>query len=56
MDENLGVSLNTLVEFFVGHGSVCKRDIVGDNEGGFGSARDDQVAEVPVVFLRAHPE
>lgn len=51
MDQDLGVSLDSLVELVVGNLRVIDADLVRNHERWLGLARDDQVSEVSVVLL-----
>lgn len=51
MDEHLGIPFHALVELVVRGRRLVEVDVVAHDEAGLGFARDDQVAEVAVVFL-----
>ncbi len=51
MDQHLGISLDPLIKLIICHFSIVDSNLVADHERWFRSARDDQVAQVPVVLL-----
>ena len=51
LEDDLGITLDTLVEFVIGSGCVVERHIIGDDKTGFRSASNDQVTQIAVVAL-----
>lgn len=51
MDENLGITINSLVKLLVRNFRIFNVDLVGHDKAGLGLARNDQISQVPVVRL-----
>jgi hypothetical protein len=51
MDEDLGVSFDSLIELIVGHLRIIDTNLVTDDETRFSFSRDDQIPEVSIVLL-----
>ena len=51
VQENLGISLDALVEFLVRNGRLLEANVVRDDEGWLGASCDDQITQISVVFL-----
>lgn len=54
MEKNLGVPVDAFVEFVVRARGLVKRELMRHDERRFRASGDDQVAEIPVIFLY-HP-
>lgn len=51
MDENLGVPVDPLVKLLICGSCVVDVYLMGHHKARFGSARNDQVTQIPVVCL-----
>ena len=51
MKQDLGVTINSLVELVVSIDSLVNVDFVGDDKRGLSTAGDDEVAELTIIGL-----
>lgn len=51
MNENLGVSLNSLIKLVISHLGILDTDLMGHYKAGLCLSGDDQVAKVSVIRL-----
>ena len=51
MNQHLCISIDPLIKLLVSRRSIINVDVVRNHEAGLGFSRNDQVPEVPVIFL-----